>query len=43
MFDLSGATVDYVVGLDVLAPWLGLGKRAMEYCSVLCVVLKQLG
>jgi hypothetical protein len=43
LLDLSGATVDYVDELDVLAPWLGLGKRATEHCSVVFVVLEQLG
>ena len=40
---MSGATVDHIVKLDVLAPRFGLGKRATEHCSVLFVVLEQLG
>ena len=43
LFELSGASVDHIVELDVLAPRLGLGKRASGHCSVLFVVLERLG
>ena len=40
LFESNGAAVDQIVELDVLAPRLGLGKRASGHCSVLFVVLE---
>ena len=39
LFESNGAAVDKIVELDVLAPRLGLGKRASGHFSVLFVCI----